>query len=205
MPRLQIVRLPQDHTSGPRWENGRPRRWWPTTTWPSGAWWRRSAASRFWPKTVVFVVEDDAQSGPDHVDAHRTEALVAGPFVRRGAVDSTPYTTCSMLRTIELILGLEPMSQFDAAAAPMRASFQPHARPVAVQRGGRSRRHRAQEREQERRRGDLRRFDLSREDLIDEQVFNRVIWAAVRGDDARMPGPCTRHLSASFRAADDDD
>src|SRR6202790_1802163 len=81
--------------------------------------------SRFWPQTVVFSVEDDAQSGPDHVDAHRTEALVAGPYVRRGAVDSTPYTTCSMLRTIELILGLDPMPQFDAAAEPMRASFQP--------------------------------------------------------------------------------
>ena len=72
---------------------------------------------------AVFVVEDDAQNGPDHVDAHRTVALVAGPYAKRGAVVSSMYSTCGMLRTMELILGLEPMSQFDAAARPMYDCF----------------------------------------------------------------------------------
>src|SRR2546423_7026955 len=80
--------------------------------------------SKFWKETAVFVVEDDAQNGPDHVDAHRTIAFVAGPYTKRGAVDSTMYSTSSMLRTMELILGLKPMSQYDAAATPMFNSFQ---------------------------------------------------------------------------------
>jgi hypothetical protein len=75
----------------------------------------------------VFVVEDDVQNGPDHADAHRAVALVAWPYCKRGAVDSTMYSASSMLRTMELILGLQPMSQFDAAATPMWNSFQ--ARP----------------------------------------------------------------------------
>jgi len=79
--------------------------------------------SRFWGSTAIFVIEDDAQNGPDHVDAHRTEGLVISPYVRRGQVDSTQYTTASMLRTMEMILGLPPMTQFDRAATPMLSCF----------------------------------------------------------------------------------
>src|SRR5207302_6514467 len=79
--------------------------------------------SKFWRESAIFVVEDDAQNGPDHVDAHRTIAFVISPYTKRGAVDSTMYSTSSMLRTMELILGLSPMSQFDAAATPMYRSF----------------------------------------------------------------------------------
>jgi hypothetical protein len=79
--------------------------------------------SRFWKETAIFVIEDDAQNGPDHVDAHRTVGLVASPWFKRGAVDSTMYTTSSFVRTIEPILGLPPMTQFDAAATPLYASF----------------------------------------------------------------------------------
>ena len=64
--------------------------------------------SKFWPQTAIFVVEDDAQNGPDHVDAHRTIAFVISPYTKRGVVDSTMYSTSSMLRTMELILGLQP-------------------------------------------------------------------------------------------------
>ena len=94
-------------------------------------------AQLHWPLLVVlalivpaiFVVEDDAQNGPDHVDAHRTVALVISPYTKRNHVDSTMYSTSSMLRTMELILGLQPMSQFDAAARPMYHSFQAKADP----------------------------------------------------------------------------
>jgi len=79
--------------------------------------------SKFWSETAIFVLEDDAQNGPDHVDAHRMPALVISPWTKRHVVDSTLYSTTSMLRTMELILGLQPMSQFDAAATPMWASF----------------------------------------------------------------------------------
>ena len=189
MPRLQIVRLPEDHTAGARLGDFTPRAMVADNDLAVGRLLEAVSTSRFWPQTAVFVVEDDAQSGPDHVDAHRTVALVAGPHVRRGAVDSTPYTTCSMLRTIELILGLEPMSQFDAAAQPMRASFQPTAdtapfRALSPQVDLEERNVAA---------GEAARlsagFDLSREDLVDDRVFNRVIWETMRGAGQPVPAP----------------
>jgi hypothetical protein len=87
--------------------------------------------SKFWPETAIFVIEDDAQNGHDHVDAHRTVGLVISPYTRRGVVDGTMYTTASYLRTMELILKLPPMTQFDAAATPMINCFmeKPDLRP----------------------------------------------------------------------------
>src|SRR5206468_10738965 len=80
--------------------------------------------SKFWKEMAIFVIEDDAQNGPDHVDAHRTIGFVISPYCKRGVVDSTFYTTASMVRTMELILGLPPLTQYDAGATPMFASFQ---------------------------------------------------------------------------------
>ena len=79
--------------------------------------------SRFWKNTAIFIIEDDAQNGPDHVDAHRTVGLVISPYVRRNAVDSTQYTTASMVRTMEMIFGLPPMTQYDRHATPMLSCF----------------------------------------------------------------------------------
>src|SRR5947199_701830 len=79
--------------------------------------------SSLWPQTAIFVIEDDAQNGPDHVDAHRTVGLVISPYTKRKFVDTTQYQTVSMIRTMELILGLPPLSQYDAAARPMFNSF----------------------------------------------------------------------------------
>src|SRR5437879_4697798 len=83
----------------------------------------RLSHSAVWPSLAVFVLEDDAQNGPDHVDAHRSVLLVASPHARRGAVDSTFYTTSSVVRSIELILGLGPLSQYDAGATPLWNAF----------------------------------------------------------------------------------
>ncbi|MFN3323609.1 MAG: alkaline phosphatase family protein [Bryobacteraceae bacterium] len=79
--------------------------------------------SSFWPRTAIFVVEASAEDGADHVDSHRAPAYVLSPYTRRGAVDSSMYNTASVLRTIGLILGLRPMTHFDAAARPMSAAF----------------------------------------------------------------------------------
>jgi hypothetical protein len=156
---------------------------------------------------AIFVVEDDAQNGPDHVDAHRTVALVIGPYVRRGVVDSTHYTTSGMLRTIELILGLEPMSQFDAAATPMFASFtaQPDFRPYeclpaqvdldAVNPSDAPGAELSQT------------FDFTREDRVDDLLLNEVIWKSIRGADSLMPPPVRAAfvLPGSPGQRDDDD
>ncbi|HEX5323328.1 MAG TPA: bifunctional YncE family protein/alkaline phosphatase family protein [Capsulimonadaceae bacterium] len=87
--------------------------------------------SKFWSSTAVFVIEDDAQNGPDHVDAHRTVGLVISPYVKRNAVDSTMYSTASFVHTMELILRLPPMTQYDAAATPLYNSFTPEPDMVA--------------------------------------------------------------------------
>src|SRR5213075_779367 len=80
--------------------------------------------SRFWPKTCMFIVEDDPQNGFDHVDGHRTIAFVLSPYTKRKYVDSTNYNQTGMVKTIELILGLPPMNQLDLSATPMRRCFQ---------------------------------------------------------------------------------
>ncbi len=76
-----------------------------------------------WKETCIFVVEDDAQSGPDHVDGHRTVFMAISPYNRRKTVDSTFYTQTNMIRSIEMILGLDPMNKFDSVADPMVACF----------------------------------------------------------------------------------
>jgi hypothetical protein len=145
--------------------------------------------SKFWKDTAIFVIEDDAQNGPDHVDAHRTVALVLSPYTRHGHVDSTPYSTSSLSRTIELILGLEPMSQFDAAARPMYASFQsrPDLAPYThvVPEVDLTERNKATAWGAKLSEG----FDLARPDAIDDLLLNEVIWRSVKGPDRRMPAP----------------
>ena len=205
MPRLQIIHLPQDHTEGAKDGAWTPRAMVADNDLALGRLVEAVSRSRFWPDTAIFVVEDDAQDGPDHVDAHRTEALVISPWCRRGVVDSTPYTTCSMLRSIELILGLDPLSQFDAAATPMRASFQaqPDLRPWTARP--------ARVNLDERNPGGTpaarisATFDFTREDAVDEQAFNRVIWAAVRGENSPMPPPVRAAFVRSMPKAQDDD
>ena len=105
MPRLQIVRLPNDHTSGTTAGKPTPAAYVAENDLALGLVVEAVSKSKFWTQTAIFVVEDDAQNGPDHVDAHRTVAFVISPYARRRLVDSTMYSTSSMLRTMELILG----------------------------------------------------------------------------------------------------
>ena len=93
-------------------------------TWPWGKIVEGISHSKFWKSTLILIVEDDAQNGLDHVDGHRTVALAISPYTKRGSVDSTFYSQVSMVKTIELIMGVPPMSLFDLIANDMRASFQ---------------------------------------------------------------------------------
>ena len=189
MPRLQMVRLPNDHTSGASVGQLTPRAHMADNDLAFGMVIEALSRSKFWARTAVFVVEDDAQNGPDHVDAHRTIAYVISPYVKRGSVDSTLYSTSSMLRTMELILGLKPMSQFDAAALPMFRSFQskpdltPYAtRPVTVdltEKNGRT----AWGADK------ARLMDFTKEDAADDLLLNEMIWRSIKGADQPMPAP----------------
>src|SRR5262249_44446952 len=172
--------------------------------------------SRFADDTLIFVIEDDAQDGPDHIDAHRSTAFVAGPYVRRGAVVSTPMTTVSMVRTIEDVLGLEHMGLTDGLSAPMTDVFQFRVRPndwsfsaivpatlrqtqlplppepmqpgsaVLAKLPAPSVTHTAAYWS---RATASENFD--REDAVDAQRFNRTLWYGLRGQS--VPYPTERH------------
>ncbi|MFI5358267.1 MAG: alkaline phosphatase family protein, partial [Opitutales bacterium] len=189
MPRLQVVQLPNDHTSGGKAGARTPTAMVADNDLALGRIVEAVSHSKFWADTVILVLEDDAQSGPDHVDAHRMPALVISPWTKRHAVDSTLYSTTSMLRTIELILGLQPMSQYDAAAAPMWASFQEQpelapfrARPAGVDVDALNPRSGPLARAS-------RHMDFSKPDRVDDIVLNDVVWRSVRGEKAAMPAP----------------
>jgi hypothetical protein len=187
MPRLQIVRLPNDHTHGTSRGKPTPRVYMADNDLALGRIIEAISHSSFWPQSAIFVVEDDAQNGPDHVDAHRTIAFVASPYTKRNATDSTMYSTSSMLRTMELILGLKPMSQFDAAAAPMFNSFEAKAEltpytvvPVNVN---------LDEKNGAQAWGGDFKMNFAKEDAADDLLLNEVIWRSVRGANSPMPAP----------------
>ncbi len=121
-PQFQVMSLPEDHTQGLSAGGFTPAADVGENDQALGRIVEAVSRSKFWPQTAIFVIEDDAQDGPDHVDAHRTVGLVISPYVRPG-VDSTMYTTASFVRTMEMMLGLPPMTQFDADATPLVNSF----------------------------------------------------------------------------------
>src|SRR5260221_6808465 len=123
LPELMTVRLANDHTEGTAAGRRTPFAHVADNDLAVGMFLDHLSRSPVWNETVVFILEDDAQAGPDHVDAHRSPAYIVGPYVKRHFVDHTMYTTSSVLRTIELILGMPPMTQFDAAATPMWRCF----------------------------------------------------------------------------------
>ncbi|HEY3127815.1 MAG TPA: alkaline phosphatase family protein [Acidobacteriota bacterium] len=189
MPRLQIVRLGNDHTYGTAPDKLSPTALVGDNDAALGMLVDAVSHSKFWPQTAIFVLEDDAQNGPDHIDAHRSPGFVISPYVRRGSVDSTMYSTSSMLHTIELILGLKPMSQYDAAAMPMFNAFQPgadarpyQALPANVDLNERNKKSAFGSRLSS-------RMDFSKEDAADDLLLNEVIWKSIRGAHSPMPRP----------------
>ena len=206
-PQLTILRLPNDHTAGTKVGKPTPTAMVADNDLALGQVVEAVSKSVFWKDTVIFVIEDDAQNGPDHVDAHRVVSLVISPYTKRKHVDSTMYSTSSVLRTMELILGLKPMSQFDAAARPMYHSFQgtPDMTPYT----------------HETPKTDLKavnvagawgadwseKANLAKEDQADDLLFNEVIWKSVKGAASRVPPPVRAafFLPRAKAGKDDDD
>jgi YVTN family beta-propeller protein len=202
VPQLNTIRFSNDHTEGLRLNSTTPFAHAADNDLAVGLFIEHLSKSAIWKESAVFIVEDDAQNGPDHVDAHRTTAYVAGPFVKRGYVDKTMYSTSSMLRTIELILGLPPMSQYDAAATPMFKSFTAESNlspfsslPPNINLNDKNTARNATARLS----ADI---DLSKEDRVPDMLFSQIIWKAVKGEDSEMPAP---RRSAFVNVADDDD
>jgi YVTN family beta-propeller protein len=202
VPQLNTLRFSNDHTEGLRRGSTTPFAHVADNDLAVGLFVEHLSKSPIWKESAVFIVEDDAQNGPDHVDAHRTTAYVAGPHVKRGFVDKTMYSTSSMLRTIELILGLPPMSQYDAAATPMFNSFmaRPDLTPFKSVPSNINLKDKNTARNETARLSD--EIDLSKEDLVPDMLFSQIIWKAVRGEESIMPAP---RRSAFVKITDDDD
>ena len=202
VPRLNTFRFINDHTEGLRIGCKTPFAEVADNDLAVGLFVEYLSKSPIWKECAIFIVEDDAQNGPDHIDAHRSTAYVAGGLVKTAIVDHTPYSTSSFLRTIELILGLPPMSQFDAAAEPLWRCFDASAnhplfdvRPPQTDLFVKNTAINEWQRKSE-------EFNFEREDRAPDQELNDVIWVACRG--ALKPCPPPVH-SAFVKINDADD
>jgi DNA-binding beta-propeller fold protein YncE len=189
LPRFNSLRLINDHTDGLHKGSHTPFAHVADNDLAVGLFIEHLSKSKVWKESAVFILEDDAQNGADHVDAHRSIAFVASPYCKRNFVDHTLYTTNSMLRTMELILGLPPMSQQDAAATPMWRCFTPQAnlkpfqhRPPGINLDDRNAGNTPLSRQ-------FDYFDLTKEDKVPDLEFNRLLWKAIKGEDSEMPAP----------------
>ncbi|HEY6852977.1 MAG TPA: hypothetical protein VI139_01920, partial [Gemmatimonadales bacterium] len=185
-PDLVILYLPRDHTLGKRPSRWTPRAMVAENDLAVGRVVDRLSRSPAWKSLALFALEDDAQNGPDHVDAHRSVLLLASPWARRGVVDSTFYTTSSVLRSIGLLLGLPPLSQFDAGAAPLWNAFAPRADTTPF--AGLPARWPLDERNPTAFRSRIPDRDLAGPDEANEEDLNREIWESVRPGE-RLPAP----------------
>ena len=194
VPQLNTIRFINDHTEGLRLNSPTPFAHVADNDLAVGMFVDYLSHSPIWKESLVIAVEDDAQNGPDHIDAHRSTAYLAGGYVKQGFVDHTAYTTTSLLRTIELILRLPPMSQYDAAAnslwrcmnnTPDHPPFE--VRPCQVNLDEKNLAENKWQKMSE-------TFDFTAEDMINDFQFNEVIWRAVKGLDS----PCPPAVRAAF-------
>jgi YVTN family beta-propeller protein len=205
LPQLVTVRFPNDHTEGTAAGRPTPFAHVADNDLAVGMFVEHLSKSQVWKESVVFIVEDDAQNGPDHVDAHRSTAYVAGGYVKRHFTDHTLYTTSAVLRTIELILGLPPMTQYDAAATPMWRCFHNRydatafrARPCEVNLDQVNPAHTALAAMSE-------NLDFSKVDIIPDALMNAIIWKAVKGEQAAVPPPTRAAFLKTYANSEDDD
>ncbi len=205
VPQFNTLRMGNDHTEGLRIGRPTPYAHVADNDYAVGLLIETLSKSPIWNETAVFILEDDAQNGADHVDAHRSTAYVAGGFVKRNYVDHTAYSTSSMLRTMELILGLNPMSQYDAAAMPMWRSFDSVAKPIDFQaiKPNVDLQTRNVARNEWQRKSEL--FNFDKEDANNDVAFNLVLWHGLKGNAIPFPGPTRAAFVFPIVKKDDDD
>jgi YVTN family beta-propeller protein len=207
LPNFTVMSMPEDHTKGTQPGAFTPQASVANNDYAIGQLVDAVTHSRYWPSTAIFIIEDDAQDGSDHVDARRTVGLVVSPYVKRGIVDSTLYSTSSFVRSIELLLGMPPMSQYDAAAMPLYASFgtEPVVTPftvippeIDVNAKNTAKSYGAQQ---------SMKMDFSDVDRAPMHALNEIIWKSIKGADVPMPPPVHRFrplIDAGDSTADKD-
>ena len=189
LPHLNTLRFPNDHTAGMRKGSPTPYSYVADNDLAVGMFIDHLSKSPVWKESVVFILEDDAQDGPDHVDAHRSPIYLAGPYVKRNYVDHTPYTTSGVLRTIELILGLPPMSQYDAAATPLWRCFTStpdesafNSLPANIDLNNTNTAVNKLSQKSE-------TFNFAKEDAVPDLEFTKVLWQGLKGINSPVPSP----------------
>ncbi|MGI4803377.1 MAG: alkaline phosphatase family protein, partial [Janthinobacterium lividum] len=189
VPQFSSIRLGNDHTSGQRKGAISVISALGDNDFALGKLIEHIAESAIWKESVIFVLEDDAQNGSDHVDAHRSPAFVISPYIKKGSVNHTMYSTSGILRTMELILGLPPMSQYDAAAVPLFNCFsaKPDLAPYKAKTAQVDlyQKNVAWNKSAER----SSSFNLAKEDAVPDLELNDVVWKAVKGEKSVMPAP----------------
>ncbi len=206
LPQLNTLRFGNDHTEGVRRGRPTPYAHVADNDLAVGLFIEHLSQSPVWKESVVFILEDDAQNGADHVDAHRSPVYVIGPYVKRNFVDHSMYSTTSVLRTIELILGMPPMTQYDAAANPMWKSFT--ASPNIS--GFTHKSSNVDLNDKNKAQNEIARlsesFDFTHEDNVPDGIFNEVLWKAIKGTDAVVPAPSrAAFVKLSKKKKKDDD
>jgi hypothetical protein len=198
LPQLTTLRFGNDHTEGLSRNRPTPFAHVADNDLAVGLFVDYLSHSKIWKNSLILIVEDDAQDGPDHVDAHRSPVYIAGGFVKKGYVDHTAYTTASLLRTMELILGLPPMSQYDAPAPPLWRCMNNtpdhpvfNVKPCNIDLNLKNMAENQWQKKSE-------KFDFTKEDMVSDVEFNEVIWKAVKGIDS----PCPPAVHAAFYRTD---
>jgi phospholipase C len=189
LPQLSTVRFGNDHTVGLRKGGFTPQACMADNDLAVGMFIEYLSKSKIWNETAIFILEDDAQNGADHVDAHRSTAYVAGGFVKRNFVDHTMYSTSSVLHTMELILGMPPMTQYDAAAKPMWQCFQNTATAssfIAIMPTiNLSEKNVASNYWQQK----SESMNFAQEDAAPDDELNKILWVAMKGENTTIPSP----------------
>ena len=191
LPRLSMIRLPRDHTAGTSKNASSPRAMVADNDYAVGRIVEEISKSPYWKQSVICILEDDAQNGFDHVDAHRSTCFVISPFVRRATVDHRFYNTDSLLRTMELFLGIPPLCRYDAAAAPLDIFAQssensdPYeallpAKAIIAEVNGKT----------AYRSGDSDKLNFTVADAAPEDDLNDILWYSIMGN---RPRPAIRH------------
>jgi YVTN family beta-propeller protein len=206
VPQFNTLRISNDHTSGQKIGKVSPQAAVADNDYAVGRFLEHLSHSPIWKESVVFILEDDAQNGPDHVDAHRSPAFVLGPYVKRNTAIHTMYSTSGFLRTMELILGLPPMSQYDAGAMPLfecftnRPNFTPYTavKPLINLDTRNTANNESSKRSES--------FNFAKEDSVPDLELSEVVWKAVKGEHAVMPAPKrSAFVILEKKKKDDDD
>jgi YVTN family beta-propeller protein len=214
LPNLSIVRLSNDHTAGLNRNVPTPQFYVAENDYALGRMVEEVSKSPYWKDTVIFVVEDDAQDGPDHIDAHRSPALVISAYNRQGALVHDFHSTVSLIRTIELCLGLPPMNLLDANATPIdiltnTPNFSPFEAIVPTVALDNLFPPQNPSRAMQRYMDLTDRQDLAHADMANPLELNEIIWFSVKGEASSMPElsrlPAFDLLTAGLRPEDDDD